>query len=72
LNVQAACDASCQFLFLGILALGVTGGDNKALQNSKINDFIATQIPHGYYLIGDNVDAINNHFLITYSGSEKI
>lgn len=69
LNVQAACDAACRFIFLSIRCPGGTG-DSKAFYGTRLATFLA-EISPGYYVVADNAYTLSATLLIPYSGNDK-
>ncbi len=69
LNVQAACDAKCRFIFLSIRCPGGTG-DSKAFYGTRLDTFLKSS-GHGYYAVADNAYTLSATLLIPYSGSDK-
>ena len=69
LNVQAACDARCRFIFLSIRCPGGTG-DSRAFYGTKLDTFLKG-IPDGFYAVADNAYTLSATLIIPYSGSDK-
>ena len=69
LNVQAACDARCRFIFLSIRCPGGTG-DSRAFYGTKMDEFLKA-LPQGFYAVADNAYTLSATLLIPYSGSDK-
>jgi len=69
LNVQAACDAACRFLFVSIRCPGGTG-DSKAFYGTRLATFLQ-ELPAGYYIVADNAYTLLANVLIPYSGTDK-
>jgi DDE superfamily endonuclease len=51
INIQACCDASCRFTFVGVGGPGVTK-DRVAVKESGLSDLVEA-LPQGYICIGD-------------------
>jgi hypothetical protein len=69
LNVQAACDAGCRFIYFFIRCPGGTG-DSKAFYGTRLATFLA-EISTGYYVAADNAYSLSVTLLISYSGNDK-
>ena len=69
LNVQAACDAECKFTYFSVKCPGGTN-DSFAFSNCKLNMLIEN-LPHGYWVAGDNAYVLTEKMLVPYSGRER-
>jgi hypothetical protein len=69
LNVRAACDVACRFIFVSIRCPGGTG-DSKAFYGTRLATFLQ-EIPAGYYIVADNAYTLSATLLIPYSGNDK-
>ena len=69
LNVQAARDAACRFIFVSIRCPGGTG-DSKAFYGTRLATFLQ-ELPAGYYIVADNACTLSATILIPYSGNVK-
>jgi hypothetical protein len=63
-NIQAACDHHCRFLFLAIAGPGVMG-DRDAVKEVQLSDLIEA-LPGLYYYIGDCVYTPAEHLVPIY------
>ena len=69
INVQAACDSQCRFIYA---ALAAPGGANDIAAFRKTTLFEMVQrLPLGKYIIGDNAYVCTEHLLTPFSGEEK-
>ena len=69
INVQAACDSKCRFVYA---ALAAPGGSNDIAAFRKLS--LAQQIeklPIGKYVIADNVYVCTEHLLTPFPGDHK-
>jgi len=62
LNVQATCDADCQFTSLSVLCSGSTS-DNKAFYTSHVYNLVH-ELPGGFFAVGDNAYTLSLTLLI--------
>jgi len=69
INVQAACDAQCRFVFAALAAPG-GANDISAFRKTELNTYIQN-LPLGKYVIGDNAYVCTENLLTPFSGSEK-
>jgi hypothetical protein len=69
INVQAACDSQCRFVFAALAAPGGTN-DIAAFRKTKLHD-IAAKLPLGKYIIGDNAYICTEHILTPFPGEQK-
>lgn len=69
LNVQAVCDHSYRFLWLGVLGPGGSS-DIMCYRQGDISQLVA-ELPAGAYVLGDNAYPVSEHLLTPFSGSNK-
>jgi DDE superfamily endonuclease len=69
INVQAACDSRCRFVFVQLAAPGGVN-DIAAFRKSHLRQMI-DNLPLGYYVIGDNAYVCSEHILTPFPGSQK-
>ncbi len=69
LNVQAACDVKCHFIFLSTRCPG-GAGDSKVFYGTLLDTFLKSIQP-GCYVVADNAYTLSATLLIPYSGSDK-
>jgi hypothetical protein len=69
INVQAACDSQCRFVYC---ALAAPGGANDifAYRQSTLEKHVE-KLPLGKYVIGDNAYVCTEHLLTPFAGDEK-
>jgi hypothetical protein len=70
INVQAACDSRCRFLYVAIAAPG-RSSDVVALQKTSLSQLIDS-LPLGRYVIGDNAYVCNEHMLTPFPGVQRL
>jgi hypothetical protein len=70
MNVQATCDAACQFTSISVLCLGGTGY-SKAFAASFVQQYVSS-LPRGYYMAADNAYTLSDTLLIPYCGVDKL
>lgn len=70
INVQAACDAKCRFIFAQLAAPG-GANDIAAFRKTRLREVI-DQFPLGYYVIGDNAYVCSEHILTPFPGTQKM
>ena len=68
INIQAACDHNCHFLFIGVGGPGVIG-DREAVKESGLYDLVEKS-PGLLYCIGDCAYTPTEHLIPIY-GSDK-
>ena len=69
INVQAACDHQCRFLYA---ALAAPGGANDIAAYRKINfSEMVQNLPIRKFVIGDNAYVCTETLLTPFSGKEK-
>ena len=69
MNLQAAWDSQCRFVFA---ALAAPGGVNDIMAYRKTGLHIYCQnLPTGKYIIGDNAYVCSEHVLTPFSGDER-
>ena len=68
INIQAACDHNCRFLFIGVGGPGITG-DREAAKQSGLYDLVE-QSPGLLYCIGGCVYTPTEHLIPIY-GSDN-
>ena len=69
-NVQATCDARCRFTSLSVICPSATL-DSKSFYASNIYNTIS-QLPAGFFVVGDNAYTLSSTLLIPYSGATKL
>ena len=70
INVQAACDHKCRFVYASLAAPG-GANDITALKKTKWSQMIK-DLPVGKFVAGDNAYVCSEHLLTPFSGAEKI
>jgi hypothetical protein len=70
INVQAACDAHCRFVFASLAAPGGTN-DIVAFRKTSLLQKI-TSLPIGKYVIGDNAYVCSENLLTPFSGQQRL
>jgi hypothetical protein len=70
LNVQATCDAQCQFTSLSVLCPDGGTSDRKAFCASHVCN-IVQELLGGFFILSDNACVLTSTLLIQYSGKEK-
>jgi len=68
MNVQAACDAHCRFLFIGVAAPGVMP-DRDALNEVELGKLIES-LPLGFVAIGDAAYAATERMCALFYGNQ--
>ena len=69
LNIQAACDSECRFVYAAIAA---PGGINDLAAFRKTSLYkIVEKLPLGNYVIADNAYVCTEHLLTPFSGEQK-
>jgi hypothetical protein len=69
-NVQATCDACFRFTSLSVICPGATS-DSKTFYASNIYNTIS-QLPAGFFVVGDNAYTLSSILLMPYSGATKL
>ena len=69
INIQAACDYRCRFVFVSVAAPGGVN-DITAFRKTQLSRIIHT-LPKGKFIIGNNAYVCSEHLLTPYSGDEK-
>ena len=69
-NVQATCDAACQFTSISVLCPGGTG-DSKAFAASFVQQYVSS-FPRGFYMAAANAYTLFDTLLIPYCGVDKL
>jgi hypothetical protein len=69
INVQAACDHRCRFVYVCIAAPG-GANDITAFRKSSLSSTVQN-LPLGKFIIGDNAYVCSEHLLTPFSGDEK-
>lgn len=69
INIQAACDSECRFLYCGVLSPGGTN-DIVAYRRSKLPNYVES-LPIGCYVMGDNAYICTEHMLTPFSGEQQ-
>jgi len=67
-NVQAACDHHCRFIFMGVAGPGVMG-DRDAIQQVELNKLVEA-LPGLYCAIADCAYSPSEHLVPIYRGSD--
>ena len=70
LNVQAMCDANLRFSYISVAASGGTNDCRAFRKLFYLKDWLSN-LPDGFFIIGDNAYEIGNKLLIPFSGSQK-
>jgi hypothetical protein len=70
INVQAACDARCQFVYASLAAPGGTN-DIVAFQKTSLFQKI-NSLPVGKYVIGNNAYVCTENLLTPFSGQQRL
>ncbi len=68
INIQAACDSSCRFVYVSVSAPGRTS-DVVALRKISLCQIIE-DLPLGKYVIGDNAYVCTEHLLTPFPGEQ--
>jgi DDE superfamily endonuclease len=69
INVQAACDSRCGFVYVQLTAPG--GANNiSAFRKTHLRPMI-DNLPLGYYVIGDNAYVCSEHSVTPFPGTQK-
>ena len=69
INVQAACDSHCRFLYVKLASPGGTN-DVTAFRKTSLYQF-SESLPLGKYIIGDNAYVCTEHVLTPFPGEDK-
>lgn len=69
INIQAACDSSCRFVYVALAAPGRTA-DVVALRKTSLSNMIE-RLPIGSYVIGDNAYVCSEHLLTPFAGEQR-
>ena len=69
LNVQAACDSDCTFVYFSVTCPGGSN-DSFAYYNCKLHDLIEN-LPEGFWVAGDNAYVLTEKLLVPYSGKQR-
>ena len=69
INVQAACDHKCRFVYACVAAPGGVN-DISALRKTKWSQII-NNLPVGKFVVGHNAYVCSEHLLTPFSGDEK-
>ena len=69
INVQAACDSRCRFVYCAPIAPG-GANDITAFRKTGLSKVIES-LPVGTYVIGDNAYVCSEHLLTPFSGCER-
>lgn len=69
INIQAACDRYCRFVFAALAAPGGTN-DIAAYRKTKLPELIEG-LPLGKYVVGDNAYICSEHLLTPFSGDQR-
>ena len=68
-NVQAACDSRCRFIYASVAAPGGTN-DITAFRKTSLYNLVES-LPLGKYIIGDNAYICTEHILTPFPGEQK-
>ena len=69
INVQAACDSRCRFVYAALAAPG-GANDIAAYRNTSLASKIES-LPIGKYVVGDNAYVCTEHLLTPFPGDQK-
>jgi len=69
LNIQAACDSMCRFVYVSVAAPGSTS-DIVALRKTSLSRLIEA-LPLGKYVLGDNAYVCTEHLLTPFPGDQR-
>lgn len=69
INVQAACDSFCRFVYVSVVAPG-RSSDVMALRKTSLCEIIE-RLPLGRYVIGDNAYVCTEHLLTPFPGDQR-
>lgn len=69
INVQAACDARCRFVYAALAAPG-GANDIAAYRKTSLAGYVES-LPLGKYVIGDNAYVATEHLLTPFPGDQK-
>jgi hypothetical protein len=69
INVQAACDSQCRFVYAALAAPG--GANDIAAFRKTTLHHLTTNLPLGKYIIGDNAYVCTEHVLTPFAGDQK-
>ena len=68
-NVQAACDSNCRFVYVAVAAPG-SSSDLVALRKTSLSGMISG-LPLGRYVIGNNAYVCTEHLLTPFPGTQR-
>ena len=69
INVQAACDSYCRFVYVSVAAPGRTS-DVVAYRNISLSKLIK-DLPFGKYVVADNAYVCSEHLLTPFPGEQR-
>ena len=69
INIQAACDSLCRFVYVSVAAPGSTS-DVVALRQISLNNLIE-DLPLGRYVLADNAYVCSEHLLTPFPGEQR-
>lgn len=69
LNVQAACDSTCQFTYMAVAAVG-SANDRVAIQRTNFYELM-NKMPEGYVVIGDAAYEPTERLIPLYYGAKR-
>jgi DDE superfamily endonuclease len=69
INIQAACDSQCRFVYAAVAAPGGTN-DIAAFRKLSLSHTIE-KLPIGKYVLGDNAYVCTEHMLTPFAGSQR-
>jgi hypothetical protein len=69
INVQAACDSRCRFVYVSLAAPG-GANDIAAFRKTSLSELIE-KLPLGKYVIADNAYVCTEHLLTPFPGEQK-
>ena len=69
LNVQAACDSRCRFIFFSIAAPGKTP-DQLAFERTLFFN-IVKNLPFGLYIVADAAYTLTDQVIVPFTGSQR-
>jgi hypothetical protein len=69
LNIQAASDHHCRFIYIALAGPGVMG-DSDAINECKLGELVQN-LPEGYVVIGDAAYIPSEHMASIFHGVEK-
>ena len=70
LNIQAICDASCQFIFFAVAAPGKSS-DQAAIECTGLPATLDT-LPLGSFVVGDAAYTLSDKYITPFTGSQRL